>query len=150
MNRTQKGALVNLVGALINISVVVFLVVEIVVLKRLPGSFFEKFWVPIAVCVISPILFIFYRRKQNPAEVEADERDKLIKKRAVLVSFVLVWILLAALTLSVQLVAGAEGSIPVWFFSIINVCMLLVVFLIYSVAVLIQYGWGGKGEENHE
>ena len=94
MNRTQKGALVNLAGAMMCISVTIFLLIEIAVLKRLPESFFEKFWVFIAACVLSPILIIFYRKKQSPTEVDSDERDDLIKKRAVLVSFVSVWILL--------------------------------------------------------
>jgi hypothetical protein len=141
MNKTQKGALVSLVGVLLNIAVAVFLVVEIGVLKRLPESFSEKFWVLIAACVLGPILIIFYRKKQSSAEVESDERDNLIKKRAILVSFVSLWILLAALSIIPQLIVGSDGSIPVWLLSIMNYCVLLIAFLIHSIAILVQYGW---------
>ena len=147
MNKTQKGALVNLAAALLNVAIAGFLVVEIVILKRLPESFSEKFWVLIAVCVLGPILIIFYRKKQSPAEVESDERDSLIKKRAVLVSFVSVWILLAASSIIPQLIVGSDGSIPVWLLSIMNVCVLLIVFLIHTIAILVQYGWRNKENE---
>ncbi len=148
MNRTEKGALVNLASALLCIAVVVFLAVEIVVFERLPESLFEKMWVVIAACVLGPILIIFYRKKQSPAEVESDERDNLIKKRAVLVSFVSVWILLAALSIIPRFIVGPDGSIPVWLLPIMNVCVLILALLIHSVAVLVQYGWGGKdGQE---
>ena len=147
MNKTQKGALVNLVGALLNIAIAVFLVVEIVILRRLPESFSEKFWVLIAVCMLGPILVIFYRKKQSPAEVESDERDNLIKYRAVLASFISVWILLAAVTIIPRFVVGIAGTIPIWLLAFINVGVLLVAMLVYSVAILVQYGWGGKDGE---
>jgi len=147
MNKTQKGALVNLVGALLNIAIAVFLVVEIVVLRRLPESFSEKFWVIIAVCMLAPILIIFYRKKQSPVEVESDERDNLIKYRAVLASFISVWILLAAVTIIPRFVVGIAGTIPIWLLAFINVGVLLVAMLVYSVAILVQYGWGGKDGE---
>ena len=147
MNKTQKGALVNLVGALLNIAIAVFLVVEIVVLRRLPESFSEKFWVIIAVCMLAPILIIFYRKKQSPAEVESDERDNLIKYRAVLASFISVWILLAAVPIIPRFVVGIAGTIPIWLLAFINVGVLLVAMLVYSVAILVQYGWGGKDGE---
>jgi len=144
MNKTQKGTLVSLVSALLCIAIAVFLLVEIVVLKHPPESFSEKFWLPIVVCVLGPILTIFYWKKQSPTEVESDERDDLIKKRAALVSFVSVWILLYAATVIPWFIVGLEGSIPVFLLPFINVGILLVVLLIYSVAVLVQYGRGGK------
>ena len=148
MNRTQKGALVNLAGAMMCISVTIFLLIEIAVLKRLPESFLEKFWVFIAACVLSPILIIFYRKKQSPTEVDSDERDDLIKKRAVLVSFVSVWILLYAASIIPRFIVGLDGSIPVWLLPIINMGVLLTIMVVYSMAILLQYGRTNRGDKH--
>jgi hypothetical protein len=46
-------------------------------------------------------------------------------------------------------VAGDAGSIPVCLLPIINLGVFIIVMLVYSTAVLVQYGWGIK-EKNHE
>ncbi len=81
------------------------------------------------------------------SEVESDERDDLIKKRAVIASFVTVWILLAGVTVVPRFVVGIKGLIPVWLLAFINLGVFLGAVLVYLVAVLVQYGWGGKDGE---
>ena len=93
------------------------------------------------------ILFIFLCKKQSLAEVESDERDNLIIKRAILVSFVSVWIMLAAVCIIPRFIVGYTGSIAVWVLSLINFAIFLIAMFICSAAVLIQYGWGGKRGE---
>ncbi len=90
---------------------------------------------------------VWLRIKQSPAEVNSDERDELIKKRAVLVSFASVWILLIAATIIPWFAVGQDGSIPVCLLPIINFGVFLIVMLVHSIAVLVQYGWGGKDGE---
>jgi len=87
------------------------------------------------------------RRKQSPKEVDSDERDKLIQSRAVLIGFVSVWILLAAVSIILWLILGLDGAIPVWFLTIINLCVFSVVALIFQIAVLVQYGRPSKDSE---
>jgi len=43
---------------------------------------------------------------------------------------------------------GQEGSILVCLLPIINLSVFLAVMLIYSVAILVQYGRAGKGEKS--
>ena len=74
-----------------------------------------------------------------------DERDNTIKKNAVLVSFVGLWILLFVSSIVPSFVAGDEGSIQVCLLPIINLGVFLIVMLIYSVAILVQYDRQGKG-----
>jgi len=93
------------------------------------------------------ILGVWLRIKQSRAEVDSDEGDDLIKKRAVLVSFTSVWILLFAATIIPWFAVGQDGSIPVCLLPIINFGVFLIVALVHSVAVLVQYGWGGKDGE---
>ena len=86
------------------------------------------------------------RKKQSPAEVDSDERDNFIKKRAALVAFVSVWIVLLISSIVLILILGQDGCIPVWILPIINLGLLLIVGLIHEVTILIQYGLGAKGE----
>ena len=145
MNRTQKGTLCTLIGSLFLILFGILLFTEIVILKNLFTSL-HRF---IALLLFSSMvpLFIFMRKKQSLAEVESDERDNLIIKRAILVSFVSVWIMLAAVCIIPRFIVGYTGSIAVWVLSLINFAIFLIAMFIYSAAVLIQYGRGGKENE---
>ncbi len=147
MNKTQKVAWFNLAGALLCIAIIIWVVARLVILKTVPEAF-ERFW-PLAVfCAFMVTSIVLLRRKQSPAEVDSDERDNLIKYRAVIASFVSVWILLAAAATIPRFVVGVKGSIPVWLLAFINLSVLLGALLVYSVAILVQYGWRNKGEKS--
>ena len=139
MNKTQKGAWYSIVISLLSVALGIDVTVEIVVMRRVPEGFGLFFWVP-AFLLITGTAIYFIRRKQSPAEVDSDERDEVIKKRAVLAAFVSVWIVLSALSVIPRFIVGADVSIPVWLLPIMNVGVFLIVFLVYSAAVLIQYG----------
>ena len=147
MNKTQKSAIFCLVTFLFCVVVMAYPFISIFILKSWPESFFSRFWSMIAYFVFIAASIIFLRKKQSPNEPDFDERDDLIKKRAVLASFVSVWILLAAATAIPRFVIGIEGSIPVWLLTFINLSVFLIVMTVYSVAILIQYGRGGKDGE---
>ena len=146
MNKTQKGAWFSLAGALMCIASFGYIFVQFFILKKLPGL--TGIWPLLAAyCMLLGIPIIFLRKKQSPTEVDKDERDNLIEKRAVIAAFVSVWILLFAATIIPRFIVGLDGSIPIWSLAFINVGILFIVLLVYSIAVLIQYG---KGEKNHE
>ena len=144
MNKTQKAAWINLAGGVMGLAVVGFLAAEILVFKRLPETLIVKLWLPIALLLLMGATFVWLRSTQSAAEVDSDERDKLIQNRAILVAFVSVWILLAAATLIPRWLIGIDGLVPVWVLPFVSVTILLVVMLVYCVSVLIQYGRGGK------
>ena len=144
MNKTQKSAIFCLVTFLFCVVVMAYPFISIFILKSWPESFFSRFWSMIAYFVFIAASIIFLRKKQSPAEPDFDERDNLIKKRAVLASFVSVWLLLAATTIIPRLIVGQDGSIPVWTLPLINLGVFLIAMLVYSVAILIQYGLGGE------
>jgi len=143
MNKTQKGAWCTLIASLFLIIFGILLFTEIVILKNLFTSL-HRFIALLFFSFMVP-LFIFLRKKQSIAEVESDERDNLIIKRAVLVSFVSVWIMLAAVCIIPRFIVGYTGSIDVWVLSLINFAIFLIAMFICSAAVLVQYSWGGKG-----
>jgi len=147
MNRTQKEAWFNLAAAVLYIPIIVWALVRLLVLKSIPEGF-ERFWALPVFIIFMVTSIVLMRRKQSPVEVNSDERDRLIKYRAVVACFVSVWVLLAAATGIPQLVVGVKGAIPVWLLAFINVGVLLIALLVYSAAVLLQYGRGQKGEES--
>jgi hypothetical protein len=148
MNKTQKGAWFNLAMFSLCIAVAGYNFYSIFVLKRLPDSFLSRYWSLIAFSIIVIPALILFRKKQSPAEVNSDERDELIKKRAVIASYTSVWILFTISILTLWLVIGAEGTVAVWVFPFIILEVFFIAMIIYSIAILIQYGWRGKGEKS--
>ncbi|MHC4060408.1 MAG: hypothetical protein ACYSUC_01400 [Planctomycetota bacterium] len=147
MNRTQKVASLNLAGTLLCIAIHIWVVVRLLILNTVPEGL-ERFWPALAFVLLVLTSIVVMRRKQSPAEVDSDEHDKLIKYRATVACFISVSVLLAAATGIPQLLVGTKGSIPVWLLAFINLGVLLGAFLVYSAAVLLQYGWAGKGEKS--
>ena len=90
---------------------------------------------------------VIYRSKQSPTEIESDERDDLIKKRALLVSFVSVWILLAASYLVLWITLGLNASVPVYVLPLFCMEIGVFVLIVFNLAVLVQYYIGGKDGE---
>ena len=147
MNKTQKGAWVNLAGCSLCIASFCYIFVQLFILKKLPGL--TGLWPMLAVYFVFLLMPIFLlRKKQSPTEVDKDERDRLIEKRAVIAAFVSVWILLFAATIIPRFIVDIDGAIPVWSLSFINVGILLITFVVYSVAIFVQYGRGRKEKRN--
>lgn len=147
MNKTQKGAWLSLASYFIGIPCLAYIFIMLFAFGQLPDSFLGKGWPLIVLWAFIVVTWICMLRKQSPAEVDSDERDKLIKSRAVLIGFVSVWILLAAVSIVLPLVLGQDGTIPVWLLAIINLCVFSVVALIFQIAILVQYG---RKEKSHE
>jgi hypothetical protein len=143
MNRTQKTAWLNVSGFLMCIILLSYPLIMILAFRRLPNRI-----------VVAVLLLVFaaqfgwwmllLRKKQSPAEPEADERDKGIMRNAVLISFVSTWLLLAVATLLPMLLLGAAGSLPVFLLPLINMGVFSLAVLVYFAAVLLQYRRGGK------
>ena len=141
MNKTQKCAWCVVLLSLLYLALNIYIGVEFFVLRRWPKS---SYWPSLVFYLLIGISIIFVRKKQSPAEPNSDERDELIKKRAARISLISAWLLLATATIIAARILGQDGSIPVYLLSLINVSVFLMALLIYSVAILVQYGRGGK------
>ena len=147
MNRTQKGAWFTLTVAIL---LLVFGAIIYAAMfapgNMTAGTGLVKIWGWfILVFLAGGTALVHFKRK--PSDVDFDERDSVVKKNAVLVAFVSLLVLLFVSSIVPSFVAVDEGSIPVCLLPIINIGVFLVVMLIYSVAVLVQYCWGGKENE---
>ena len=155
MNKSQRNSLVALV---ITILLLVFCVTilfawfsEAPILKLSPLILF------ILTYLVMGLSVIFLRRKQNPAEVDYDERDTIIKQKAIFISYITLWILVL-IGCTVPVVLYERGIIPETAISgmamLINILpvvlflIFVIVSFVYSLTVLIQYGWGRRNGEN--
>jgi len=97
----------------------------------------------LATIAITNVLGLLYvLRKQSPREVITDERDKLIKLKALFASFISVMILLAAMLVTLRIAVGMGGSIGVWLLTLILFVISIAAAIVYSAAVLILYLFG--------
>jgi len=145
MNKTQKGAWFTLGVAML---LLVFLAIVFSGMfapgGRTAGTGLVKVW--IWFILAGGAALVHWKRK--PSDVDFDERDTSIKKNAVLVSFVSLWILLFAVSIVPTAVLGQERAMPVCLLLHVNFGVFMIAVVAYSVAILVQYGWGNKGEKS--
>ena len=89
------------------------------------------------------------RKVETQAGVNFDERDKLIIKKAVIIAFVVVSVVLIACYTLTLFSLGETGFISVSKLPVIVYAASILFIFACSLAVLIQYGCGKK-EQSHE
>lgn len=148
MNKTQKGAWYTCgVAVLLLVFGAIIFTGMFTPGGRTAGTGLVKVWIWfILVFLAGGAALVHWKRE--PSNVDFDERDNSIKKNAVLVSFISLWALLIAASIIPCFVVGDEGAMPVCLLPIINVGVFIIIMAVYSVAILIQYGRGAKGEES--
>ncbi len=85
--------------------------------------------------------------KKDKRQVTFDERDKLIKRRAALVGFAASYLFVGLACMIPFSVLGPKASIPVHWLPQIFGGAAISFFFTHSVAILVQYGRGGKENE---
>jgi len=148
MNRTQKGAL----------AVLIIMILLLIFGITIPFAWFNDILIvrifPLFFLVLTYIvmgLSVIFLRKKRPSEVDYDERDITIKRKAILGSYITLWMLvLIACTIPI-LITGRQGittnapqTIPANLLPIALFVMFIIVMLVYTLMILVQYGWGGK------
>ena len=87
----------------------------------------------------SPLIF-----KKDKGQVTFDERDKLIKRRAALAGFATSYLFVGLACMIPFSILGPKASISVTWLPKIFAGAAISSFFVHSVAILVQYGWGGK------
>ena len=145
MNKAQKGAWFNLITCILLFTIYTSVVMQRIATGR--DSLLHSHWIMLIPAIMAITLFILFRKKQSQVEVRLDERDRLIKRRALVVAYFTIWILLIATFIISWLVVGRKGSIPIFTLLLIFYFVFLISSLVYFAATLVQYGWGGKDGE---
>ena len=143
MNKTQQSACYGILLSLLLAGIVIFDLIDTIVgwpIKLLVGAVWGGF-------LLVPIYLI--QRKKDPREVDMDERDKRIIKRAILASFVLLVGILGVAFVAALFGLGIQGILSVTMdeLSAVIYFAFIVFILVLSLAVLVQYGWKEKGNE---
>ncbi len=145
MNRAQKIALYNLIVIMASLTItgaaVGILAIVLGMPKALGGLGFLGI---VGLLGLSPILF-----HEKRGQLGFDERDLLIYNRASLVAYSVFWVLFTAACMIPWLVFERGAKIRIVVLPCILAGGFVIVQLIQSIAILVQYGRGAKGE-NYE
>ena len=141
MNRTQKGAWFGLVVPCFPVAwyFIVGIFSNSVLLLVLPMVIF--------LLVVPAFMLIAINKKQSPDEIASDERDKMIKAKAVMASYISAWIMLAVVIAIMMLASNEECMVEAILLVPLSVLMFIISVAVYSISTLIQYGKGGGGYE---
>ena len=161
MNEMQKRswAMVILIPLFFVMATISFLSMSDDFEKRIIG--YEVILLGIAVVAgLVPVVFEkylpgFFRRIQEGFEIAEggfgfwkrvgfDERDRIIKYKASLGGYLATYLFYGGVCAIAFFVNGPGSSIRVSVLPVIFVGGVLIQILVRSLAVLIQYGWGGK------
>jgi len=140
MNRTQREALCSLIFFTVTLVFVVLILAARLIFKK--DIVYITYFMLATIAITSVPGLLYVLRKQSLREVITDERDKLIKLKALFASFVSVMISLAAMLVTLRVIVGIQGSIGVWLLTLILFVISIAAAMVYSAAVLILYLFG--------
>ncbi len=146
MNRAQKIAWFNLVVILIGLVLcgiavaVLAFVAERPLRAALGGLGFIGI---IGFTGLSPFLF-----RKAKGQVEFDERDQLYNMRAWFLGFCASYLLFVIVCMTTWFIYSPKGTISVNVLPLTVIGGFMALMLVHSIAILAQYGWGGKGEKS--
>lgn len=141
MNRTQKGAWFGLI-------VPCFPVGWYICTEILTNSISTILWPIISFLVLAPIVMFFViGKKQSPAEVATDERDYMIRSKALLTGYISTFVMLAASCTIMVFASNDEFMVPANSMIPLSLLIFLISIAVYSVAILVQYGRECKTNE---
>lgn len=147
MNLTQKSAWYN-IAAVIFGNVVVSYVIFQLGIRKIPPPRIAVYILPLSAVILISIILLSLRKKQSPNEPDSDERDKQIYHRAILVAFFSAIPFFLFVSAAPSFFVGIDGYVSVWSLPLVTLFLFSVILTIYSVAILVQYTRGGKGEKS--
>ena len=140
MNRLQKIAWFNLIVLLVSLALTGAAVGILAVIIGMPRALGGCGFLGISGLLgLAPILF---RKKQGQPEL--DERDLLIFRRASIVAYSIFWVYFTFACMAPWLILDQGATIRVVMLPVMLAGGFVIVQLIQSIAVLVQYGRGGK------
>jgi hypothetical protein len=100
----------------------------------------------IGIMGFSGLAPLFFRKEKD--DMKPDERDLLIKRKAMLVAYWTFWPLFVLAAMAPFFVYGPDGKVGVWYLAWMVFGGMFYVTLVYSIVTLQEYGWREKGEKS--
>jgi len=142
MNRYQKLAWWNLI-------IITFTI--IITTAAIAIEFHIRGYSTLGIYFLAPLILLQYNRylfkkPQNEGGVVSDERDTLIIKRALAFTFMAFWWVFVISSFLLWWFIGPRKSVPTITLPLVVFAGALFMKIVCSVAILVQYGRGSKGE----
>jgi hypothetical protein len=145
MNRAQKSAWFGLVAFLFSDMLLGIYFVVMFIPRGTPVRAVLGFGVPAVTLAVLGILLWRFRRKQSPVEPAQDERDRIINRNAVAVSFVGLCAMVTTAATVPIVILGGDGAVPVTALTVVQLGIFMAAMTIYFAAIVLQYRIdGGK------
>lgn len=144
MNRWQKMAYFTLIllGLALGLSVTAMLVLRFAVgMSWRASTAGFAFMAIMGFSRIRPSLFKKDKR-------DLDERDLMIKQKAMVAAYWSFWPLFVLAAMAPFCIYGPDGVVPVLYLCWMVFGGMYWVFLIYSIAILNEYGWKNEEKDN--
>jgi hypothetical protein len=145
MNKFQKIAWFNL--AIMTLTIVATSA-GIAVELRMRGYSTIAPWLFVGGLVLLKLTRFLFDKPQSPYGVVADERDHQILQKALAFAWTAFWFVFVGSCLLSFLLIGPRNSVPAITLPLIAVGAGLFVKIVCSISILIQYGFGDKGEKS--
>lgn len=148
MNRRQKIAWFQLgvVGAAAIMSVILMGLF----VRKYEYGFIEAWWIGTGYsvpCIILAVLAppVIFRKKKG--QIDFDERDLMIDRRAMVIAFATTYAYFIALCMMTWVVTGLDKPIPAYWLARIVLGGWITSVVAHALTTIVCYGWGGKDGE---
>ena len=142
MNKAQKTAWFQLLTA-ISLGISCGAVIILALTVGMP-----KAWLGMGFMGLMALGQLIPRKEEDRNKVQFDERDLLIQKRASFCGYCASYGFFVAFSMVNYSVVGKGGLVSVNILPIMVIGGVVVLLLVQSVTILIQYGWRNKGEKS--
>ena len=143
MNRYQKLAWFNLI---VITAALVITPAAVIVEIRWRGYSTIAPWFFIVILLLLKLKPFLFRKPQSEGGVISDERDSFIIKRALSFAYTTFWWVFILSCFLLFLIIGPRNSVPTITLPLMAIGGALFMKIMCSAAILVQYGWGNKGE----
>ena len=144
MSRYQKLAWWNLIVITATILITTTAVAIEIHIRGYSKMGLYFFVAPLVILKFKPFMF---KKPQGQDKVVCDERDTLIVKRASSFAYTAFWIVFILSCFLLFILIGPKNSVPTITLPLIAIGGALFLKIVCSVAILVQYGRGGKDNE---
>ncbi len=150
MNKTQEEALICVILMPVAALVCGALGVGLAYVKAVPlPRLLIEFAFVFALLGCAWLIPLFLRRtRRKKGQIAFDERDQSIVRRAALAAYVVLWLYFVIACVIAWWMVGPHGSISVNVMPLTLAGGLAIFGFVHNLAILIQYGWAGKGEKS--
>jgi len=141
MNRYQKLAWYNLI---VIAATIIITSTAVAIEFHIRGYSTTGLWFFVGILLLLKFKPFLFKKPQGQDKVVCDERDSFIIKRALSFAYTTFWIVFVASCFLLFLIIGPRNSVPTITLPLMAIGGALFMKIVCSVAILVQYGRGGK------